>query len=289
MSNPERSNPSMSDPKMSDPNASNPGTPEATPADEPAESFKDIFSEYEQSHSPKKEGGPQGREGTVIALTVDSIVLDVGFKTEGVLPLTAFPADKLPRPGDKVQVTIKGRDPEGYYELTRGKVEHPTDWASLEKAFAEKATIVGTVTGVVKGGLSVDVGVRAFMPASRTGTRDAAEMAKLVEQEIRCRIIKLDVDDEDVVVDRRVIAEDEETSSRQRRFGELKEGDTVRGEVRSLTDYGAFVDIGGADALLHVGEISWHRVNKPSDVLSAGQQIEAKIIRIESDKRRVAI
>ncbi|HYW37033.1 MAG TPA: 30S ribosomal protein S1 [Terriglobales bacterium] len=279
---------------MSDPNASNPGTPEATPAKEPAESvpaesFKDIFSEYEQSHSRKREPGAQGREGTVIAVTADSIVLDIGFKTEGVLPLTAFPADKPPKPGDKVQVTIKGRDPEGYYELTRGKVETPTDWASLEKAFAEKSTIMGTVTGVVKGGLSVDVGVRAFMPASRSGTRDASEMEKLVEQEIRCRIIKLDVAEEDVVVDRRAIAEDEERAGKERRYSELKEGDTVQGEVRSLTDYGAFVDIGGADALLHVGEISWRRVNKPSDVLATGQQIEAVIIKIDSDKRRIAI
>jgi len=284
----------MSNPNMSDPNPSSPGTPESTPANEPteslpAESFKDIFSEYEQSHPRKREPGAQGREGTVIAVTADSVVLDIGFKTEGVLPLSAFPADKPVKPGDKVQVTVKGRDPEGYYELTRGKVERPTDWASLEKAFAEKSTIIGTVTGVVKGGLSVDVGVRAFMPASRSGTHDASEMEKLVEQEIRCRIIKLDVVEEDVVVDRRAIAEDEERAGKQRRFSELKEGDTVQGEVRSLTDYGAFVDIGGADALLHVGEISWRRVNKPSDVLSTGQQIEAVIIKIDSEKRRIAI
>ena len=279
----------MSEPSTSNPNTSNSSTPEPTPASEPAESFKDIFSEYEQSHSRKKEPAAQGREGTVIAVTADSIILDIGFKTEGVLPLTAFPADKPPKPGDKVQVTIKGRDPEGYYELTRGKVERPTDWASLEKAFAEKSTIMGTVTGVVKGGLSVDIGVRAFMPASRSGTRDASEMEKLVEQEIRCRIIKLDVEEEDVVVDRRAIAEDEVRAGKERRFSELKEGDIVHGEVRSLTDYGAFVDIGGADALLHVGEISWRRVNKPSDVLSVGQQIEAVIIKIDSDKRRIAI
>ena len=168
------SNPESSEPGLSAPNPSSAGAPESTPANEPVESFKDIFSEYEQSHSRKKEGSAQGREGTVIAVTADSIILDIGFKTEGVLPLSAFPADKPPKPGDKVQVTIKGRDPEGYYELTRGKVEHPTDWASLEKAFAEKSTIVGTVTGVVKGGLSVDIGVRAFMPASRSGTKDAA-------------------------------------------------------------------------------------------------------------------
>ncbi len=284
----------MSNPNMSDPNTSTLGAPEPAPAAEPVESsstqsFKDIFSEYEQSHSRKKEPGSPRREGTVIALTADSIILDIGFKTEGVLPLTAFPADRPQKPGDKVQVTVKGRDPEGYYELTRGKVERPTDWASLEKAFAEKSTIIGTVTGVVKGGLSVDVGVRAFMPASRSGTKDAAELEKLVEQEIRCRIIKLDVEDEDVVVDRRAIAEDEERAGKQRRFSELREGDTVHGEIRSLTDYGAFVDIGGADALLHVGEISWQRINKPADVLSAGQQIEAVIIKIDPEKRRIAI
>ncbi len=274
---------------MSDANAPNPSAPEPAVANEPAESFKDIFSEYEHSHSRKKEPGTQGREGTVIAVTADSIVLDIGYKTEGVLPLTAFPAGEPPKPGEKVQVTIKGRDPEGYYELTRGKVERPTDWESLEKAFAEKSTIVGTVTGVVKGGLSVDIGVRAFMPASRSGTHDASELEKLVEQEIRCRIIKLDVAEEDVVVDRRAIAEDEERAGKERRFSELKEGDTVQGEVRSLTDYGAFVDIGGADALLHVGEISWRRINKPSDVLSAGQRIEARIIKIDADKHRIAI
>jgi small subunit ribosomal protein S1 len=294
MSYPNTTDPSVSDPNMSDSHTpgltqSAPSTPASTPAAEPVESFKDIFSEYEQSHSCKKEPGAQGREGTVIAVTADSIILDIGFKTEGVLPLSAFPADKPPKPGDKVQVTVKGRDPEGYYELTRGKVERPTDWESLQKAFAEKATIVGTVTGVVKGGLSVDVGVRAFMPASRSGTHDASELEKLVEQEIRCRIIKLDVEEEDVVVDRRAIAEDEERAGKERRFSELKEGDTVHGEVRSLTDYGAFVDIGGADALLHVGEISWRRVNKPSDVLSVGQQIEAAIIKIDADKHRIAI
>ena len=258
------------------------------PVEEPTESFQALFSEYEKTHARKPEGGDQRREGTVITITADSVILDIGFKSEGLLPLAEMHNAPV-KPGDKLQVTVKGRDPEGYYELTRGKVQRPTDWASLQKAFDEKATIVGKVTGLIKGGLTVDVGVRAFMPASRTGTRDAAEMAKLVDQEIRCRITKIDVEDEDVVVDRRVVAEDEETANKQRRYSELKEGDTVRGEVRSLTDYGAFVDIGGTDALLHVGEIAWRRVEKPSDVLSQGQQIEAKIIKIDADKKRISI
>ena len=200
-------------------------------------------------------------------------------------------AGETAKPGDKLPVSVKGRDPEGYYQLTRAKVERPKDWSALEKAFADKATIVGTVTGVIKGGLSVDVGVRAFMPASRSGARDAAEMEKMVEQEILCRIIKLDVAEEDVVVDRRAVAEEEERSVKDRRYSEMKEGDTVSGTVRSLTDYGAFVDLGGVDALLHVSDIAWSRVSKPADVLSVGQQIEVKVLKIsnESGKRRISV
>ena len=146
-----------------------------------------------------------------MAVTSESVLLDIGFKTEGIIPLAEFTnAGETIKRGDKVVVSIKGRDPEGYYELSKLKVERPKDWTSLEKAFTEKAAIAGVVSGVVKGGLSVDVGVRAFMPASRSGTKDAAEMEKLVGQEIRCRIIKLDVADEDVVVDRRAVLEEEE-------------------------------------------------------------------------------
>ncbi len=271
---------------------SDPRIPESQPITEPNESFEDMLSQYEQRRSRKAEDGGKQLEGTVIAVSSESVFLDIGFKSEGILPLAAFQnVGETVKPGDKLLVSVKGRDPEGYYELSRGKVERPKDWPSLERAFAEKATIVGTVTGVVKGGLSVDVGVRAFMPASRSGVRDTAEMEKLVGQEIRCRITKLDVTDEDVVVDRRVIAEEEEGAAKERRYSEIKEGETVRGVVRSLTDYGAFVDLGGVDALLHVGDIAWGRVNKPADVLSLGQQIEAKVLKITTDpeKRRISL
>ena len=183
-------------------------------------------------------------------------------------------------------VSIKGRDPEGYYELSRIKVERPKDWSALEKVFADKSAIAGVVSAVVKGGVSVDVGVRAFMPASRSGARDAAEMEKLVGQEIRCRIIKLDVADEDVVVDRRAVLEEEERANKDKRYSEVKEGETVQGTVRSLTDYGAFVDIGGVDALLHVADISWGRVNKPADVLKVGDKVEARVLKVDPAKKR---
>jgi small subunit ribosomal protein S1 len=259
------------------------------PNNETNESFGDILSQYEQAHSHRPEEG-KGLEGTVIAVSGESVFLDIGFKTEGIVPLAEFQkTGDTVKAGDKMPVSVKGRDPEGYYELTRIKVERPKDWSSLEKAFADKTPILGVITAVVKGGVSVDVGVRAFMPASRSGAKDPAEMEKLVGQEIRCRIIKLDVADEDVVVDRRAIQEDEERIAKERLYTQVKEGDTVNGTVRSLTDYGAFVDIGGVDALLHVADISWGRVNKPADVLTVGQQVEAKVLKVDPAKRRISL
>jgi small subunit ribosomal protein S1 len=265
--------------------------PESQPSpNDSAESFGDILSQYEQSHSHKAEEGKRGLEGTVVAVSAESVFIDIGYKTEGIIPLAEFQkAGETVKRGDKFPVSIKGRDAEGYYELSRQKVERPKDWSALEKAFAEKAPIAGVISALIKGGVSVDVGVRAFMPASRSGAKDAAELEQLVGQEIRCRIIKLDVADEDVVVDRRVVLEDEERASKERRYSEVKEGEIVHGTVRSLTDYGAFVDIGGVDALLHVADISWGRINKPSDVLSTGQTIEAKVLKVDPAKRRISL
>jgi small subunit ribosomal protein S1 len=267
-----------------------PDNSELEAAPESGESFGEIFSEYEQSHARKGEGGGRQIEGKVIAVSADSVFVDIGYKTEGVLPLAIFQSgNETVKPGDQLLVSVKGRNLEGYYELSRFKVEQPRDWSALEQAFTAKTIIAGTVTGVVKGGVSVDVGVRAFMPASRSGARDAADLERLVGQQIRCRIIKLDVSDEDVVVDRRAVTEEEDRSTKEQRYSELKEGETVHGEVRSLTGYGAFVDIGGVDALLHVGDISWSRVSNPEDVLSVGQQIEARVLKIDSAKQRIGI
>jgi small subunit ribosomal protein S1 len=279
----------MSNPSMRD--QDRPVDPKSPTTNEPDESFGDILSEYEQSHTHRiHEEGKRGLEGTVVAITGESVFLDIGYKTEGTLPLAEFQATgDTVKVGDKMPVSIKGRDQEGYYELSRIKVERPKDWSALEKVFADKSAIAGVVSAVVKGGVSVDVGVRAFMPASRSGARDAAEMEKLVGQEIRCRIIKLDVADEDVVVDRRAVLEEEERATKDKRYTEVKEGETVQGTVRSLTDYGAFVDIGGVDALLHVADISWGRVNKPADVLKVGDKVEARILKVDPAKKRISL
>lgn len=253
------------------------------------ESFGDVLSQFEQSHAGKAQEGSAQREGIVITVSPDFVFLDIGLKIEGALPVTLFRESELPKPGDKLPVSVKGRNEEGYYDLSLFKIAQPKDWSSLERAFEEKATITGTVTGAVKGGLTVDVGVRAFMPASRSGVRDAVEMEKLVGQEIVCRIIKLDVADEDVVVDRRVVMEEEELALREQRYGQVGEGDVMQGTVRSLTDYGAFVDLGGVDGLLHISDIAWNRIAKPADVLSEGQQVEVKVLKIDSEKRRISL
>jgi small subunit ribosomal protein S1 len=267
-----------------------PAIPEPSSNDDSSESFETIFSQYEREHARKPGEVGKQLEGTVIAVSADLVFVDVGYKTEGVLSLASFGSEN-PKPGDKLPVSIKGRNPEGYYELSRTRVQLPADWPALERAFAQKATIMGTVTGVIKGGLSVDVGVRAFMPASRRGVRDAAAMEKLVGQEIECRIIKVDTADEDVVVDRRAVLEEEEQSVKAHRVSELKEGAVVSGKVRTLADYGAFVDLGGVDALLHVSDMAWARVGKPSDVLSIGQELEVRVLKIatEGERRRISV
>jgi small subunit ribosomal protein S1 len=254
-------------------------------------SFGDILNQFEQTHAHEAPG-EKGVEATVIAVKDDLVYFDIGQKIEGVLAASELRDDKGPvevKPGNVVQVSITGRNEEGYYQLSLIKVERPKDWSGLQKAFDEKLNISGTVTAVVKGGLSVDAGMRAFMPASRSGARDVPEMQTLVGQEIVCRIIKLDTAKEDIVVDRRVVLEEERARAKESRVGELQPGAVVRGTVRSLLDYGAFIDIGGVDGMLHVADISHGRVNKPSDVLSVGQELDVKILKVDPAKKRISL
>jgi small subunit ribosomal protein S1 len=274
----ERQNPSAG----SDPNAES--------------SFGDILNQFEQTHShavrEHAAPGEQGREATVVAVNDDNVFFDIGQKTEGVMAAADLRDNKGPipvKPGDVILVGVKGRNEEGYYQLSLIKVDRPKDWSSLQKAFDEKLTISGMVTAVIKGGLSVDAGMRAFMPASRSGARDIPEMQTLVGQEIACRIIKLDTEKEDIVVDRRVVLEEERAKAKEEKLSGLQAGMVVHGTVRSLLDYGAFIDIGGVDGMLHVADISHGRVNKPSDALSVGQQLDVKILKVDPAKKRISL
>ena len=269
---------------------SQPTTAESSEPSESQESFADMLTAFEQSHSHKSDPGQRQLQGVVISLSADQVFLDIGYKTEGVLPRSAFDNNaEAVKPGDTFPVSVTGRNTEHYYELSRFKVAQPRDWSALEAAFAEKIAIVGTVTEVRKGGVTVDVGVRAFMPASRSGTKDAAELEKLVGTEITCRITKLDVTDEDVVVDRRVVLEEQARGLTEARREALTEGSIVTGTVSTLMPYGAFVDIGDIDGLLHVSDISHARVTKPEDVLTVGQELQLKILKIDPETKKISL
>ena len=253
-------------------------------------SFGDILSQFELEHQADFKGG-ETLQGTVVTKSADNLFVDVGRKMEGLLPLAQARDAGLGdlKTGDVIPVMVTGRDSEGYYTLSTIRVERPKDWSALEAAFAEKRTIAGQVTELVKGGLRVDVGARAFMPASRSGAKDQAELEKLVGTEIQCRITKLDTSKEDVVVDRRVVLEEEVAKVKEERFGQLVEGAVVKGTVRTLTEFGAFVDIGGFDGLLHVMDMSWGRTAKPADVVKPGEQLDVKILKINRETRKIAL
>src|SRR5262249_26370770 len=264
-------------------------------------SFADILNEFESSTRRAASGGKRKGKGksaaravrgTVVGISGDFVLIDYGAKSEGVIPaadLLDADGNLSVKRGDAFDVAITGYDREGMATLSRITGPRPRDWDELMRAFQDKEIIAGKVTGVVKGGLTVDVGTRAFMPASRSGVRDAAEMEKLVGQEIRCRIIKVDVDDEDVVVDRRAVIEEEAKQIRRNTLESLEEGAVIRGTVRSLADYGAFVDVGGVDGLLHVGDMSWSRVTDPSTELAVGDVLDLKILKVDKQSGKVSL
>src|SRR5947209_12511244 len=267
----------------------------AIPADASAAqeepSFADILSSFEQQHHSESTGSKETVTGTIVSIRPEILLIDVGRKIEGSLALSRWQETEEgePKLGAHVSVTVGPRNEEGYYELSTIKVERPRDWSGLQAAFAEKHTIAGTVVELVKGGFRVDIGVRAFMPASRSGVREADDMPKLVGQEIQVRITKLDTEKEDIVVDRRVILEEEVAKAREQAFSQIHEGQVVRGTVRTITEFGAFVDIGGFDGLLHVADMSWSRSVKPADVVQIGEELEVKILKINRDTKKISL
>ncbi|HEX4997047.1 MAG TPA: 30S ribosomal protein S1 [Terriglobia bacterium] len=270
-------------------------------------SFADILSEFETAtrKPPKAAAGPppkrRGRSraparpplrGTVVSIAADFVLIDYGAKAEGVIPradLLDAEGNLDVQVGDTFDVAITNVNRQGEVSLSRVAGPRPRDWEGLSRAFEDKMVIAGRVTAMIKGGFSVDVGARAFLPASRSGVRDAADMEKLVGQEIRCRIIKLDVDDEDIVIDRRSVLEEDAEEARRKALETLQEGAVVHGVVRSLMSYGAFLDVGGVDGLLHVGDISWARVTDPSTELKVGDALDVKVLKVDPQTAKISL
>ena len=269
--------------------------PEAEPA-EPEEipdelNFSNLLAEFEQGQEQPAASSSGVLAGEVVSIRDDGFFIDISRKSEAFLPLDAandIDGNAGLKIGDSIEVSITGRSPDGYLTLSRVIAERPKNWDQFEVAFENGTAIAGKVTEVIKGGLAVDVGVRAFLPASKSGIRETAEMEKLVGQEIRCRISQLDVDDENIIVDRRVLLEEEREQKKQERIAALRPEMVVEGTVRELRDFGAFVDLGGVDALLHVSDLAWEKVKDVSSVLSVGDSLKVKVLKIEEGGKRIS-
>lgn len=252
--------------------------------------YTDIVRTAATARPPAGDRSPAPIQGLVVRTRHDGVFVDIRQKAEGFLPID--PNTDIDEPlevGATIEVVVAGQARDGYPLLHSAKTQRPQGWRQLESAYETRSTVLGKVIDVVKGGLAVDVGVRAFLPASRSGERTDEGMRSLVGQQIRARIVQLDESDRNVVLDRRSVLEEERAKKRQEVIATLQVGDRVRGTVRTLRKFGAFVDLGGIDGLLHISDISWQRINDPGDVLRAGQELEVQIIKVDRGAQRVAV
>ena len=230
--------------------------------------------------------------GTVIKQTEKHLVIDVGLKSEGLVPLEQVldhtGAVKF-QPGDTIDVVIEREEPEGGYLASYERAQRLRVWDTIEKAAADKTPVMGTVVSRVKGGVTVDIGLKAFLPGSQLEIRPVRNLDGYLGQQIEVRVIKLNKKRGNVVVSRKEILEEEQNAKRSGTLEQLGEGAVLTGTVKNLTDYGAFVDLGGIDGLLHITDMSWGRLTHPRDLVNVGDEIQVKVLKFDKDKQRVSL
>ena len=257
--------------------------------------MSDSFAElFEQSQIEKKM-----RPGAIISAKVldiknDNVIVNAGLKSEGVIPIEQFLNDEGQIEitiGDDVDVSLDSiEDGYGFTRLSREKAKRKIAWQELEKAHEDDKTVTGIITERVKGGFTVEVGkVRAFLPGSLVDVRPVRDTSFLEGKPIEFKVIKVDQRRNNIVVSRRAVVEDENTIDVEEVIESLKEGALVKGIVKNLTDYGAFIDLGGIDGLLHITDMAWKRVKNPSEIVSIGDEIEVKVLKFDTEKRRVSL
>ncbi|CAI8165951.1 MAG: 30S ribosomal protein S1 [Pseudidiomarina mangrovi] len=233
-------------------------------------------------------------KGTIVAINRDVVLVDAGLKSESAIPVEQFRnAEGVVevKVGDIIDVALDAVE-DGFGEtiLSREKAKRFEAWLQLEKAYEEQATVVGLISGKVKGGFTVDLGgVRAFLPGSLVDVRPVRETTHLENKELEFKVIKLDQKRNNVVVSRRAVIETENSVERDQLLENLQEGQEVKGIVKNLTDYGAFVDLGGVDGLLHITDMAWKRVKHPSEVVNVGDEINVKVLKFDRDRTRVSL
>ncbi|RUO40992.1 30S ribosomal protein S1 [Pseudidiomarina aestuarii] len=233
-------------------------------------------------------------KGTVVAINRDVVLVDAGLKSESAIPVEQFrnaEGQVEIKVGDEIDVALDAVE-DGFGEtiLSREKAKRYEAWLVLEKAYEEQATVTGLISGKVKGGFTVDLGgVRAFLPGSLVDVRPVRETTHLENKELEFKVIKLDQKRNNVVVSRRAVIETENSAERDALLENLQEGQEVQGIVKNLTDYGAFVDLGGVDGLLHITDMAWKRVKHPSEVVNVGDEITVKVLKFDRDRTRVSL
>ena len=256
-----------------------------------SESFAELF---EESFASKQIKPGSIITGIVVAINDDVVIVSAGLKSEAVIPVEQFKNDKRDSElavGDEVEVALDAvEDGFGETKLSREKAIRARTWIDLEKAFEEGAVVEGIINGRVKGGFTVEIdNVRAFLPGSLVDVRPVRDPAYLEGKELEFKVIKLDQRRNNVVVSRRAVVEKEYSAEREALLKELQEGNTVKGIIKNLTDYGAFVDLGGIDGLLHITDMAWKRVKHPSEIVEVGQEIDVKILKFDRERQRVSL
>jgi small subunit ribosomal protein S1 len=229
--------------------------------------------------------------GRVVYVGTGEVLVDVGYKSEGAIPIEEFHrAGKLPSVGDDIDVYLEAKeDSEGLIVLSKDKADKIRVWDSVTQAYEKGEPVEGRVVEVVKGGLAVDVGVKAFLPGSQVDLRPVKNLGAMVGQMIRAKVIKLNRRRGNVVLSRRSVLEEEREEKKKHTLEVLHEGLTLTGTVKNITDYGAFIDLGGIDGLLHVTDMSWGRIGHPSEIFNVGDQVEVVVLHFDRDSGRVSL
>ena len=250
-----------------------------------------LLDLYEKSFRNIAEG--EVIKGTVLKVTASEVVVDVGYKSEGIISIQEFIDDRgqvMVQLGDTVDVLLeRTEDRNGYVVLSREKAEKMKIWDEVERAYAERKVVIGRVIERIKGGLAVDIGVRAFLPGSQIDVRPVRNLDALRGQELRMRVIKVNKKRGNIVLSRKVLLEEENAEKKKHTLQTLAEGKVLRGVVKNITDYGAFIDLGGLDGLLHITDMTWGRATHPSELFKVNDEIDVTVLKYDRATERVSL
>ena len=254
----------------------------------------ELIPDYESTFPTINEG--EVVHGTVVRVDKDEVLVDIGYKSEGVIPVAELSIRRSVNPADEVSVgeqidalVMTKEDAEGRLILSKKRARFELAWKKIEEAAESGEPVVGKVIEVVKGGLILDLGVRGFLPASLVDIRRVQDLDEFLGQELSCKVIELNRSRNNVVLSRRAVLEDERKEARQAILDRLRPGEDVEGVISNIVDFGAFVDLNGMDGLIHISELSWSHVNHPSEVLEIGQKVNVRVLDIDRERQRISL